>query len=164
MWALLRTVHRVVHWDTISHTSIHKEITKHIHELYIFFAAWSFKNLLNLNDTPQSLLNSLFMYLFCVTVFLLSVHINSKVFETFYIFNQIRTDKQLWVGFYLLIGNNHEFHLHQSSMLRNLLITWLVSSSKRVPTYTSTVLSAYSILTSLEHMHAKSLVNVSTKK
>ena len=133
----------------------------------MFFADWKSKNLLNLNDTPHSWLSLPFKwfiwawnlsrvstwiprYLKLSTSFIGSVPINNwGRFTTILLVTIINSG---FAGF-----KDNLLRLRYSNISRNRLFTFSVSISKDVPTYTSTVSSAYSILSSLEHIRAKLL-------
>ena len=130
---LLRTLHRDVHWDIPPHTPIQWDITEYIHELYRFFAAWKFKNLLNLNNTPHSWLNLLSRCLIWLLYFS-RVSIKIPRYLELLIFLMwsapIKNCGRVFIRL-LVTTLNSDFErlydnlllLHQSGMFRNILFT-----------------------------------------
>ena len=93
------------------------------------------------------------------------VNMSTEVFEAVNFLYWMCTNNLLGAIYYFFIEFKYNLlQLHHSKISRNRLFTCSVSISKDVPTYTSTVWSAYSTLSSLEHIRAKSLEHISKNK
>ena len=87
-------------------TRYHWSFSGMVHVFFCCLKSWKFTQS---KRQSKILISFAFKVFNLCLVFMPSVYKNSHVIETFYFFNQIRTNEQLRTGFYPLIGHNHEF-------------------------------------------------------